>query len=59
MIKKKLDICVGYTFILIFKFMIIYLLYVLFILKIVGIFEKRKVSLKELKEVIFFIYSID
>jgi len=40
--RKKLDICVCYTFILIFKFILIYLLHMLFILKIDEIFRKRK-----------------
>lgn len=39
---------------LIFKF-----IHMLFALKIDGIFEKIKVNSKELKDVIFFIYSID
>jgi len=47
------------TFVLIFKFILIYLLHVLFILKIEGIFEKEKASPKMLKGVVFFIYSID
>jgi len=40
------DICVYYTFILIFKFILINLLHVLFILKIEGVFGKRKIQLK-------------
>jgi len=47
------------TIFLIFKFILIYLLHVLFVFKIEGIFEKRKDSPKELKEVVFFIYNID
>jgi len=38
MIKEKWYICVCYTFILIFKFIRIYLLHVLFVLKIDDIF---------------------
>jgi len=57
--KGKLDICVCYTFILIFKFILIYLLHVLFVLKLRAFLERKKVSPKELKEVVFFIYSID
>ena len=47
------------TFVLIFKFILIYFLHVLFVLKIKGIFEKEKASTKVLKEVILFIYSIN
>jgi len=47
------------TFFLIFKFILIYLLHVLFVLKIKGIFEKEKSNPKVLKDVVFFIYSID
>jgi len=39
--RKKLYICVCYTFILIFKFIHIYFLHVLFVLKIKGSFEKK------------------
>jgi len=59
MIKEKLNIYVCYTFILIFKFILMYLLHVLFVLKIEGHFWKEKVNSKEMKDVIFFIYSID
>jgi len=61
--KKKTDMhifksCLLYFF-KIFKFILIYLLHVLFVFKIEGIFGKEKVSPKVLKEVVFFIYSID
>jgi len=46
-------------FVLIFKFILIYLLHVLFVLKIEGIFEEKKSSPKVLKWVVFLIYSID
>jgi len=47
------------TFVLIFKFIYIYLLHVLFVLKIKCIFEKKNPTQKMLNEVVFFIYSID
>jgi len=46
------------TFVLIFKFIFIYLLHVLFVLKINDIFEKKS-NPKVLKTVVFFIDSID
>jgi len=44
------------TFVLIFKFILIYLLHVLFVLKL-RYFWKEKFNLKVLKEVVFFIYT--
>ena len=44
------------TFILIFKFILIYLLHVLLVFKIKGIFKKK---IPTQKEIISFIYSID
>jgi len=43
------------TFVLIFKFILIYLLYIMFILKIKGIFGKKNSTQK----VVFLIYNID
>jgi len=62
MIKEKnIDIniyIVFVKFVLIFKFIFIYLLHVLFELKIKGIFRKQKVSPKVLKEVIIFLFFL-
>jgi len=44
-----MNICVCYNFILIFKFILIYLLHVLFELKIEGIFGKKNPTQKCLK----------
>jgi len=46
-----------YTFILIFKFISIYLLHVLFVLKLRAFSKTEKVSPKKLKE-IFFLYIV-
>jgi len=52
------------TFILIFKFILIYLLHALFVLKIKGIFERKKIQPKIAERdcflyIFFFLYSID
>jgi len=45
--KQKIYIHIVYvTFVLIFKFTLIYLLHVLFVLKIEGIFEKKNSAQK-------------
>jgi len=55
---EKLDICVCYTFILIFKFTLTYLLDVLFVLKIENIFEREKTSQKGIRGVVYFLYIL-
>jgi len=47
------------TFVLIFKFILIYLLYVLFVFKIKGIFGKKSPPKSVLKGIVSFIYNID
>jgi len=57
--EKKQTYIYGVCYnILIFKFILIYLLHVLFVLKINDVFEKKNPTQK-LKEIVFFIYSID
>jgi len=61
MIKKKnIYTCIHIvfvTFVIIFKFIFIYLLHVLFVFKIKGIFEKKISIQKCVKGVVSFIYS--
>jgi len=47
------------TFVLIFKFILIYLLRVLLVFKINGIFGQKLQPKSELKGVVSFIYNID
>jgi len=47
------------TFVLIFKFILIYLLHVLLVLKIKSIFGKKSPTQKCVERVVSFLYSID
>jgi len=56
--KQKIYIHIVFvTFVLIFKFILIYLLHVLFVLKI-EVFLERKIQPKSAEKVVFFLYIV-